>query len=71
MLANVIVRGEANRRWRLPVAPMALIRPDRARLIDRIIDYFGGVERRTAPASLFHPHPDQGRDDEQAKTTRW
>jgi hypothetical protein len=36
---------------------MPLIRPDRARPIDRIIDYFGGAPQRSAPASPFHGAP--------------
>jgi hypothetical protein len=62
MLTNGIVRAEVNPRWRLPVASMPLIRPDRARPIDRVIDYFGGAEQRRAPASAFHTRPGQGRD---------
>jgi hypothetical protein len=50
---------------------MPLIRPDRARPIDRIIDYFGGAEQRRAPASPFHMRPGWERDDQQAKPASW
>jgi hypothetical protein len=71
MLTIGIVREEVNRLWRPLVAPMPLIRPDRARPIDRIIDYFGGAEPRKAPAWPFHTPPDQWRNDRQARTARW
>ncbi len=71
MLTNGTVRGEVNRRWWPPAAPMPLIRPDRARPIDRIIDYFGGAAQRSAPPSPFHARPGQGRDDQQARTASW
>ena len=54
MLTIGIVREEVNRQWRPLVAPMPLIRPDRARPIDRVIDYFGGAEQRKAPVSLLY-----------------
>ena len=50
MISNEDLRGDVSRRWRPLAAPPPLFRPDRARAIDRIIDYFGGVDGRAAPA---------------------
>jgi hypothetical protein len=72
MLSSVIVRGETNRRWRHPMAPMSLIRPDRARPIDRVIDYFGGQRAwtRTSAVTPFHTHPVSRHDGQEAAATR-
>jgi hypothetical protein len=69
MLSHWIVRGEVNRRWRPLVAPLSLIRSDRARPIDRVIDYFGGADQRTASVAPFRTHPVPG-PDEQTKAVR-
>ena len=69
MLTNGIVRGEVNRRWRPPAAPMPLIRPDRARPIDRIIDYFGGAEQRRAPVPPLRDPGRRSRAGEQVRST--
>ena len=66
MLSSVI----ANREWRPLVRPASLIRPDRVRRIDRIIDYFGGAHRRTAPLAPSHPRFLPGRDDRQMTAAR-
>jgi hypothetical protein len=42
MLANGTVHGDSYRWWLTIGRPTRLIRADRARAIDRIIDYFGG-----------------------------
>ncbi len=41
MLANGTVHSDSYRWWRTIRRPTRLIRADRARAIDRIIDYFG------------------------------
>src|SRR4029453_5128120 len=49
MLAKGTVHGDSSRRWVTIGRPARLIRADRARAIDRIIDYFGeegGTRRR-------------------------
>jgi hypothetical protein len=66
MLTNLSVRAEANGRWTLRT-PMSLIRPDRARPIDQIIDYFGGAPRRTTSVVLFPARPVRWGDDDQTR----
>jgi hypothetical protein len=74
MLASVSVRGENKRRWPLLlpslVPPVSLIRPDRARPIDRVIDYFGGGYRRTASVAPATRPVRRRHDDETRVTTR-
>jgi hypothetical protein len=69
MLSNVIVLGEMNHRWWRVMIPRSLIRPDRARPIDQVIDYFGGHPR---PAAMppFRERPASARDDQQPQATR-
>ena len=68
MLMNLIVGGEVRRhRW---LTPIPLTRPDRARPIDRVIDYFGGSGQHGSPVPMFHTRPGQERDDQQAQTPR-
>jgi hypothetical protein len=52
MLANGTVRSDSYRWWLTIRRPTRLIRADRARAIDRIIDYFGEGSGRPAPVPL-------------------
>jgi hypothetical protein len=52
MLANGTVHTDPYRWWLTIRRPTRLIRADRARAIDRIIDYFGEGSGRPAPVSL-------------------
>src|SRR5262245_27977016 len=51
MLANETVPGDADRWWLAIGRPTGLIKTDRTRRIDRIIDYFGGGSTRLASVS--------------------
>jgi hypothetical protein len=55
MTANGTVRGDADRSRPPGGTRTSLIRADRARSIDRVIDYFGGADSRRAPASPVNP----------------
>jgi hypothetical protein len=68
MLANLIMQGERRLQWRSHLTPMSLIRPDRVRPIDRVIDYFGGAHGQTVSVASLHSRPVWGRDDSQAKS---
>ena len=57
MTPNGTVQGDADRQWRKARRPTPLIRPDRARAIDRIIDYFGGGGRWPAPVARLDMLP--------------
>ncbi len=67
MISSEAVRGDVSRRWRPRVTTAPLIRPDRARAIDRIIDYFGGASGRTASVVGLHTHPAPWRSEALAK----
>jgi hypothetical protein len=70
MLSSVIVRGETNRRWRRLTGPTSLIRPDRVRPIDRIIDYFGSERSRTPLLALVPTHPASRSGGQEAPAAR-
>jgi hypothetical protein len=68
MISKESVRGHVSRPWWRPLVTTApLIRPDRARAIDRIIDYFGGGAGRTASVAWVRTQPVRWRDDAQAR----
>lgn len=67
MISSEAVRGDVSRRWRPRITTAPLIRPDRARAIDRIIDYFGGAAGRTASVAEHHTRPVSWRYEARAK----